>query len=168
MRFPALFLSLLVLTLSACATTPPPAVQSSRTPSTEEAEVITVVERLFDAMRAGDSTAVRALFHPTARLVTTGVREGTPVLQAESVDRFVAAVGSPRTEVWDERIWNVEARVDDNLATAWMDYAFFLGERFSHCGVNAFQLFRTAEGWRIIQIADTRRREGCDLPPRNP
>jgi hypothetical protein len=49
--------------------------------------------------------------------------------------------------------------VDGPLATAWMDYTFHVGERFSHCGVNAFQLFRSDDGWQIIQIADTRRSE---------
>ncbi len=123
------------------------------------------VQRLFDGMRAGDSTVVRSVFHADARLVTTGVREGRPVIQEVAVDQFVAAVGTPHEEVWDERIWNPQVRVDDNLATAWMDYAFFLGECFSHCGVNAFQLFRSPEGWKIIQIADTRRRDGCQAPP---
>lgn len=73
----------------------------------------------------------------------------------------VQAVASPRTEVRDERIWNLEIRVDGNFATAWMNYAFYLDDRFSHCGINSFQLFRGVDGWRIVQVTDTRRREGC-------
>jgi hypothetical protein len=129
-----------------------------------EAEVRSVVESLFDGMRTGDSTAVRRVFHPEARLLTVGVRGGQPSLRADAVDEFVRAVGTPHDQVWDERIWDLEIRVDDNLATAWMQYAFYVGESFSHCGVNAFQLFRGAEGWRVIQLTDTRRREGCQLP----
>jgi hypothetical protein len=45
-----------------------------------------------------------------------------------------------------------------------MNYAFFAGDTFSHCGVNAFQLFKGADGWKIFHIADTRRREGCEMP----
>ncbi|TAK42505.1 MAG: hypothetical protein EPO28_07185 [Saprospiraceae bacterium] len=38
----------------------------------------------------------------------------------------------------------------------------------SHCGVNAIQLFKSAEGgWKIIHITDTRRREGCRTEPYN-
>jgi hypothetical protein len=42
-----------------------------------------------------------------------------------------------------------------------MEYRFYVGERFSHCGVDSFHLVRTADGWRIVDLADTRRREGC-------
>ncbi|HUP19328.1 MAG TPA: nuclear transport factor 2 family protein [Gemmatimonadota bacterium] len=146
-----------VLFLGALALPAPTAAQ------TEEDAVRAVVDGLFDAMRAGDSLAVRALFHPQARLITAGMREGVPTLRAEdSVDGFVEAVGTPHDEVWDERIDDVKIRVDGPLASAWLDYGFFLGETFSHCGVDAFLLFRAPEGWQIVSIADTRRREGCE------
>lgn len=127
-----------------------------------EAGVRAAIEQLFDAMRGGDSTAVRAVFHPEARMLSAVLRNGTPELQAGSIDEFVRAVGTPHAEVWDERIDDVEIEVDDPLATAWMDYRFHLGETFSHCGVNAFQFLRTADGWQVIQITDTRRRECPD------
>ena len=127
-------------------------------------DVRAVVDRFFDGMRAGDSTVVRSVLHPEARFLTTMTRDGIPMLHIGSVDAFLDAVGSPHEEVWDERIWNVNIHVDDRLAAAWMDYAFFLDDEFSHCGVNAFQLFHDSDGWKVVQITDTRRREGCDIP----
>lgn len=132
-----------------------------------DAEVMASVRRLFDGMRAGDSTVVRAAFHPDAILMTTGQRDGRPVLQKGSIDDFVRAVGTPHDQVWDERIRNPEVRVDQNLATAWMEYAFYLGDTLSHCGTNAFQLFRAVEGWKIIAVTDTRRRDGCPEIPKS-
>jgi hypothetical protein len=125
----------------------------------EQQEVRAVVDRMFNAMRSGDSTALRPLFHPLARLQSVGVREGRTMLRGDSIDPFIRAVGTPHEQVWDERISGVEIRVDGPLATAWMNYAFYLGDRFSHCGVNAFQFVRMEAGWQIIQITDTRRRE---------
>jgi hypothetical protein len=133
--------------------------------SDEEAAVMAVVTALFDAMRAGDSTALRATLHPGATAATTFVRDGVPTLEREtSLDGFVQAVGTPHEGVWDERIRDAEVEVDGTLATAWMKYAFYVGENFSHCGVDAFQLFKSADGWKIFHIADTRRREGCETP----
>lgn len=158
-------ITLAALALLALAPAAPLRAQQT-TDAAAEAEVAAVVRRLFDGMRAGDSTVVRSAFHPTARLMTTGVREGQTVVRVDSIDTFVRAVGTPHDVVYDERIDGLEVRVDGPLATAWMRYTFYAGERLSHCGVNAFQLFRAAEGWKVIQITDTRRREGCpELPP---
>lgn len=149
----------LSLALAACSA---PAPAPTPAPSADEAAVMATVERLFDAMRAGDSTAARSVFHPGATLVSIAPRDGAPAVQPGEVDRFIQAIGAPHPEVWDERIRNPEVRVDGDLATAWMEYAFYLGDRFSHCGVDAVQLIRTPEGWRIFHLADTRRTEGCE------
>ena len=124
------------------------------------------VRRLIDGMRAGDSTAVRAAFHPLATLASVSIREGRPELRMDpsGVDGFVRAVGTPHDEVWDERVWDVVVQVDGDLATAWVPYAFHLGDTFSHCGVNAITLVRDQAGWRINQLTDTRRRDGCEVP----
>lgn len=126
----------------------------------DEREALAVVHALFGAMRTRDSAAVRALFHPSARLVTVGEREGEPFIRMTGVDGFIRAIGSG-DEVWDERLYDTEIRVDGNLAAIWTGYSFYADGEFSHCGVDAFQLARTADGWKITQIADTRRREGC-------
>lgn len=131
--------------------------------STDEARVEAVVRGLFDAMRRADSAAARSLFHPDARLSGPVSREGRTELRNTPVDAFVEAIGGAEAE-WDERISDLRIRVDGDLATAWMDYVFYHGGERSHCGVNAFQLYRSPEGWKIFQVSDTRRREGCPGP----
>lgn len=129
----------------------------------EGREVRETIDALFDGMRDGDSDAVRAIFHEEARLQTALGPDDATNLRSTSVDEFVEAVGQPRDEVWDERTWDVEVRVDGSLASAWVPYAFYLGDEFSHCGVNAVQLVRHTDGWKIHQLTDTRR-EACDVP----
>lgn len=128
-----------------------------------EDDVIEVVTRLFDGMRAADTTAMRATFHPDIRLVTTGTREGRPVATVVPVEQWLAGVAGTEA-VLDERIHDPVVQVADGLATVWTFYTLHVGDRFSHCGVDAFQLVRTEDGWKIIEVADTRRREGCDVP----
>lgn len=130
------------------------------------AEVLAVVKRLFDGMRAGDSAAVRAVFHPQVRMVTTMLRpDGTPVVRVDSIEAFLRAIGTPRPDPLDERTSGEIVHVDGPLASAWMRYAMWIGPRFSHCGVDAFQMARTPDGWRIVAIADTRQRTGCPEQP---
>jgi ketosteroid isomerase-like protein len=128
----------------------------------DDSAVRTAVTALFDAMRAGDAEGVRAAFAPDARLQSAAARpDGEAVLRSEEVERFAAAVGAPRDQVWDERIDAWEVRVDGPLAVATTDYSFYVDDTFSHCGINAIQLLKTADGWKIFQLTDTRRRTGC-------
>jgi hypothetical protein len=133
----------------------PPAVAS-------RAEVLAVVHRLFDAMRAGDSAGVRAVFQPGAQLASVSVRQGQPVLEIDSVADFARAVGTPHPEPWDERVRDPVVQVDGDFAAVWVEYGLFVGTRFSHCGVDAFHLWRSPAGWRIVSLTDTRRRSGCE------
>ncbi len=127
----------------------------------DERAVLDVVQRLFDGMRTADSVLVRSVFHPDARLISTGMRNGEPAVGVIPIDGFVQAVGGAEA-VWDEKIFDPQVRIDGNLAQVWTEYTFHAGERFSHCGVDAFLLARTTDGWKIASLADTRRREGCE------
>jgi len=127
-----------------------------------EQAVIKTIQTLFDGMRAGDSTMLRSVLHPSAHMQSSFTnKDGLAVLREGSVDKWVQSVGTPHDKIYDEKIWSYKVRVDDNLASAWTDYSFFLGEQFSHCGVNAFHLVNTVDGWKISHITDTRRRESC-------
>ena len=155
--------------LLAAALLSAPALAAAQPPAAAEAEVRQVVTRLFDAMRAGDSAAVRAVFHPRAMLGSALVRNGRPEFRLDSLETFIRGVGSPHPDVWDERLSNVRVQVDGPLAAVWTDYDFYAGTRFSHCGVDAFQLARTETGWRIIALTDTRRRGAeCPNAPKTP
>jgi len=130
--------------------------------SEEEKAVKVVIDQMFDAMRAGDSTSLRSIFHPSARLMSVFYnKEGESKIHDGDIDRFIVAVGTPHDEVWDEKIWSYDIQIDGNLASVWTEYSFFLGENLRHCGVNAFHLFKSDDGWLITQITDTRRRENC-------
>lgn len=127
-----------------------------------ESEVVDVLNRLFDGMRRVDSAMVRPLFHAKARLITTSMREGAPVVRVQdSVEGFIASIGRPRTEVWDERLSNVKVTIDGPLASVWADYHFYRGMTLSHCGVDHVLLVKEGASWKIIELSDTRRETGC-------
>jgi hypothetical protein len=134
-------------------------------PDRSASAVLAVVRRLFDGMRSGDSAAVRAVFHPAALLATAAVRRGTAAFEVDTVDAFVRAVGAPHAQVWDERIRSTRVEIDGPLASVWAEYSFYAGPKFSHCGIDAFQLARDGEVWRIVALTDTRRRDGCPDHP---
>ncbi|RYY35571.1 MAG: hypothetical protein EOP46_09600, partial [Sphingobacteriaceae bacterium] len=99
------------------------------------------ITTMFDAMRKGDSTLLNSAFHKD--MVLQGIakkKDGTTYLYSEKADEFVKAVGTPHKEVWDERITWGDIKIDGELASVWTPYKFYLGDKFSHCGINFFQL----------------------------
>ena len=144
-----------------------PSAYSQETTVSKKTAVINTIKTLFDGMRAGDSTMLRSVLHPEAHLQSSFTnKEGVPVLRGGSIDGWVKSVGTPHDEIYDEKIWSYKVRIDDNLAAVWTEYTFFVGEKLSHCGVNAFHLVNTSTGWKISHITDTRRRSNCltELP----
>lgn len=135
---------------------------ASRAQSPDHEAAYAVVTKLFDGMRTRDTTAMRAAFAPTAMLQSvsaTGIR-------TDEINAWIGSVASaPAGLVLDERLANPVVQVSGDLASVWVDYWFFAGERFSHCGVDAFVLARQGGVWKIMSVADTRRREGCAPAP---
>jgi hypothetical protein len=120
------------------------------------------INTLFDGMRKGDSTTLRSVFSKDMILQSiSNNKEGKTVLSIDKADDFVKAIGTPHTSLYDERIVFNDIKIDGSLASVWAPYQFYLGDKFNHCGVDVFQLMKTADGWKIIYIVDTRRKDNC-------
>lgn len=135
-------------------------VEAAAAPTADEQAVEAVVRELFDHMRAGDAAAMEALFHPDIRLVTTGSQDGVPTARVVPASAWLESVGGSEREL-DERLYELDVEVAEGLAFVWTEYSLFVDGTFSHCGVDLVDLVRTEAGWRIVQIADTRKQEGC-------
>ncbi|MCC5936766.1 MAG: nuclear transport factor 2 family protein [Lunatimonas sp.] len=125
-----------------------------------ENEVRDLLQVFFIAMKKKDSATIQQAFHVDA-VMQTVVQEGSVAkLGTNDVSDFLKRVGTSEVEL-DERLLAYSIQVDGLLAHAWTPYEFYVDGKFSHCGVNSFQLIRTAEGWQITHVIDTRRKEGC-------
>jgi len=126
---------------------------------TPEAAVQATITQLFDGMRAKDTTAIRATLHPEARLMTTVNRDGQRSVQEAPIGQFLTSIAGAPVDLDEQIPDDYPVMVDDGLAVAWTPYEFYAGGEFSHCGTNAFRLALGDDGWQVVQIMDTRRRE---------
>lgn len=141
----------------------PIALMAQRSP--EEPAIMHPIVNLFKGMNKGDSALARQSFYENVNLQTvTKDKEGNVVLRTGDLDGFMKAIGTPHEPAWDEPIWNVKTAVDGDFAQVWASYAFYLGKEFHHCGVDAFHLIKTPDGWKIFNLVDTRQTEGCNVP----
>lgn len=131
----------------------------------EEKKVMKVVNQVFEAMKTNDSTLLKLSFVENPNMFTVSTnKEGMTSLTSGDFQRFKDAIGSPKKQQWSEPIWNEQVAIDGNLASVWVDYAFYAGDQFSHCGVDAFHLVKMKDKWKIFHLVDTRRRSDCEVP----
>ena len=130
---------------------------------TAETEVLAVVNRMIEGLNKGDSAMARSTFHVKARLISVDLRRSDtiPPRIEETVDAFIQSLGRPRTQVFEEKLTNVKVMIDRTMASVWADYTFHTGTTLAHCGVDHFLLVKEGGAWKIIELADTRRRIGC-------
>ena len=127
----------------------------------ETTAILATVDRFADALRAKDSVAMRAELHEQARFTLLRPPGGPVEVMVFDAGSFLAAVTAPATPVLDEVIRNPQVAVDADLATVWAEYQVRINGALSHCGYNAFHLVRQRGTWRILNVSDTARQEGC-------
>lgn len=116
--------------------------------------VLAAAQGVFDAMARKDTAALGRLLHPAAHLIATTETGDSVRVSAVDRARFIAQIGSFPTTLL-ERMWNAEVRVSGAIASIWTQYDFHRDGKFSHCGIDAFQLVRTSEGWKVSSIIYT-------------
>lgn len=129
---------------------------------TTEDSVKAVVNAMFAAMKNADSKGLRNTFSPSVVLQTIEEKaNGVVDVVTDSVEEFASMLDKVKPDMLDERIRFEKIYIDGPLAMAWTPYQFYYMGKFSHCGVNSFQLVRINNEWKIQYIIDTRRKAGC-------
>ncbi len=140
----------------------PAGAQPVPTDTSAAREVVATTQRFFDALAARDTEALETLLHPGAQIVSVSP-EGQP--QVEPAWLWIRGVTARTGPALRERMWSPRVEVDGPLATLWARYDFHVGERFSHCGVDAFQFVRDGPAWRLLTVAFTVQTDGCPAAP---
>ena len=142
-----------------------PSAVAAQSPADRDA-VLKAVEVFFDTMTARDVEGARRILVPQGRFhVMDMVRPGTEPRSFSNEEYFAQLQASK--QVMRERIWNPEVRVHGAIASVWTPYDFWIDGKLSHCGVDAFDLIKTAEGWKIAGGAYTIE-SGCPPSPLGP
>lgn len=130
-------------------------------PGSVNEDVKKTVETLFQGMRKGDSSMVSYTFSRGIMMQTVIDNKGKLDVRSGDPAGFLKLVGTPHKEIYDERNTFDRIQIDGDLAHVWTSYKFYIGENFSHCGVNSMTLVKEEGVWKLLHIIDTRRKENC-------
>jgi imidazolonepropionase-like amidohydrolase len=135
-----------------------PKISSSYVPKpTPQQEAAAVADKLFEAMRAKNADAIRALFIAEGQLVAVDKPrngEGISKTRIFTADAFAKMIAEGKGE-YIEKMPEKDVKISGDFALVVGRYTFYVGDKFSHCGVNSFQMVKTETGWRIANAAST-------------
>jgi hypothetical protein len=130
---------------------------------TAEDSIKAAINQLFTAMKNSDAALLKASFADSAILQSVAVnKDGKVVIENEKVNDFINVISKLPKDAADERIQFDIIKIDGSLAIAWTPYKFYYKGKFSHCGVDSYQLVRINGAWKIQYLIDTRRKENCE------
>jgi hypothetical protein len=129
---------------------------------TAEDSVKAVINTMFAGMKNADAGLFKSSFGDSVVMQTISrTKEGKIIVVNESLTEFANFISRLKKDSADEQIIFETVKVDGPLAIAWTPYNFYYNGKFSHCGVNSFQLVRFNGVWKIQYLIDTRQRQGC-------
>jgi hypothetical protein len=124
----------------------------------ERSAVLGTVQRFFDAMATRDTALAGDVLILDATYFSVREQDGVPVIRGSTNRAFVEGLAGG-TDVLQERMWDAEVSIRGAIAVVWTPYDFHVNGEFSHCGVDAFSLIETADGWKIAGIVYTVERD---------
>lgn len=135
---------------------------AARAQASDRSEVLAAVNGFMRGLRAKDTALVAQHMDTLARMtLPRGGANGTRlfVLRAAELTRMVANEAAN-----DEVIRSPTVQMDGNLAVVWAEYQVRREGRVTHCGFDSFQLAKLNGKWKIVNIADSFKQQGCGAP----
>ncbi len=127
-----------------------PLLAMGQSQSKDEDQIKAVILKTFSAMKSVDSVALKSCFTSNAMLHISQVKPEGNVVREVPATKFIQNVMTRKPGEMDERVlsWG-PILIDQEIATAWVPYEFYLNGKFSHKGVDVFLLVKTGNEYRI-------------------
>ncbi|MCC6241842.1 MAG: nuclear transport factor 2 family protein [Gemmatimonadaceae bacterium] len=152
----------MIATLAFTAICPALASAQAASKAADSVAVMRSLDVMLTAMRTRDAAGLGGIFHEHARMtLLRPAQDGSTRVVVLTGAQFVEAATNPQQPILDEPVRNAKVEIDGNLATVWAEYQVRIDGKVSHCGYDAFQLVKVSGTWKILNVSDTFRREGC-------
>ena len=122
-------------------------------------EVKDVIVTFFKGFHAKDSTMIKSVCAENMILQSIAESSKGSQIKNQNPQGFYRSIATiPVNMKFEERLLDYSIQVDGSMAHVWTPYEFYLNDKFSHKGVNAFTLFKDNGQWKIVYLIDTRRK----------
>ena len=134
----------------------------------EHEVIIKTIDKFFLAINTSDAELTRQLVLPDAMNYTVGENQDGQWQLRSIPQTYYLDQSNYGPEKITERYWSPTLLIDNHIAVFWAPYDFYIDGEFSHCGIDAFDLVKVDDTWKIGNASWTRQKIGCTLHPDGP
>lgn len=131
----------------------------------EKASAGAVADKLFEAMKAKSAAAIQSLFLDDGQLTALDKPksgEGFSTTRNFSGAAFAKMISEAKAPEFIEKMPTKNVRIYGDSAVVIGRYTFHVGDKFSHCGTNAFHLLKSNGEWKIANASSTLETANCE------
>lgn len=126
--------------------------------SSDEKDVLAVVQRVFDGIGAHDGAMIRGAMLPEARVGSVRDAAAPSASTGSDLADRIASTPGPLQERFTSA---PQVQIHGRMAQVWGEYEFLRDGKFSHCGVDSFNLLKVDGAWKISVLVFTAETSGC-------
>lgn len=133
--------------------------------NSERAAILAVVQKTFDALRTGDAEmwkdvlmkeGIMLFFRPDPEGESGALQMGV-----RRNDEHLKDITPRDTPIIERFTEEPTVLIRGPIAVVWGEYDLWVGDKFSHCGVDAIDLAKVDGTWKIANLTWTQEVENC-------
>jgi hypothetical protein len=118
------------------------------------------IEIFFEGFHQKDTVKMQSVC--SSKIILQSISEsavkGNKLSDETAQELYKSIASIPSTMKLHEKVLSYNIQIDGTMAHVWAPYEFFVNDKLSHTGVNAFTLFKEKDIRKIIYLVDTRRK----------
>ena len=151
MRNPILLLLLLIASINC---------YSQSAVSTDKQKITKVVNQFFEALEKKDTALLKNVAVAEGQVWRIYLEERAEKVNMRFIEDDLQTLSTlPPVK---ETALDYQIKVHRDIAVAWVPYEFRIEDKFSHCGIDVFTLFRINNTWKIMSTAYSVQKTNCE------
>jgi hypothetical protein len=126
----------------------------SENTSQEKEKIISVVKQFFDVLESRDVNHAKKILIPEGFSFSLRKDGKEDSISSSSLQQMINTLPDIKDK-YKEIMSNPKIFINDSIAILWADYKFFINDKLSHGGVDAFSLIKIDNHWKIAGIIYT-------------
>lgn len=132
----------------------------------DKADMLAIADAALVNITAEDSAGLAGLMLEEAMIYVGDIYEGNYRVRTRTF-------AETRDRVFEvdlvERGWDPTVLVSGTIGIVWYPYDIYVDSKWSHCGVDIFNMIRTEDGWRIAALQyNVQQPPDCEPHPDGP